>query len=560
MPHNTEPPRVKITTTTLGGFTPGVDTRQPEIRPQPLHRKPKRGFRIFFIILTSVLLIGIGLLTGRFLQLSTKIFVGQKNSFTSRIKSIFQGSTGQLQLEGEDLGQINILLLGIGGEGHDGPYLTDTLILAQIRPDLNAISFISIPRDYLIDTPGLQGRKINAAFAEGMARSNKDWATGGEWAREAVESISGLKIPYFAVVDFRGFEKAVDEVGGLDITIERTFTDYSFPNDATNGYLPPVTFTQGFEHMNGKRALIFARSRHAAGLEGSDFARSTRQQKIIHAFKDKVVNLNLITDANTINKLLGVVADHFHTNLQPEELFHLYSLVKNYQKNQLLFLNLDPITNLICPQILEENSAYVLVPCPGKNELDIEQFFKNSFTIGKLANEKSTVWIADASKNTKNFQYAEKTLTDAGITVYQTGFSATTTTATTFFQVNPKPATADFLKNSLGATELSSPPADFKINKDKVDIILVLGTAFKIPIGNSQRQNSRYDKYKFRTGTSSPEENFNTATTTPDNALPRASSTQITTKKATTSPDTARSSTPTSTDPFGIDPKQLRPK
>jgi len=111
----------------------------------------------------------------------------------------------------------------------------------------------------------------------------------------------------------------------VDIKIDRTFTDYQYPDSGT-GYLPPQTFTAGWEHMDGARALIFARSRHAAA-RSSDFARSTRQQKVIQAFKDKTLNLNLITDSGKINSLLGTFADHFHTNI-PGEIYHLYSLIK----------------------------------------------------------------------------------------------------------------------------------------------------------------------------------------------------------------------------------------
>ena len=109
-----------------------------------------------------------------------------------------------------------------------------------------------------------------------------------------MQNLTGLQVPYFAVMDFSGFEKAIDQVGGVDVTVDRTFTDYQYPDSGT-GYLPPQTFTAGPQHMDGARALIFARSRHAAGVEGSDFARSQRQQKIIDAFKQKVLSMNLVS-------------------------------------------------------------------------------------------------------------------------------------------------------------------------------------------------------------------------------------------------------------------------
>src|SRR5262249_6640670 len=159
----------------------------------------------------------------------------------------------------------------------------------------------------------------------------------------------------------------------------------------------PVTFQQGELKLTGERALIYARSRHAAGSEGSDFARSQRQQIVIQAFKQKAISLNLISDIGSINSLADIFADHFHTNLEPGELYRLYDITKGFNNDQLLSLPLDPASKLICSRILETNGAYVLVPCVGKTERDIENFFLNAFTIGKLARERSTVWISDST-------------------------------------------------------------------------------------------------------------------------------------------------------------------
>ncbi len=410
----------------------------------------------------------------RAVNLSDKIFVGKKTTFFEKVRDFIRGGGDNAKLVGEDLGQINILLLGIGGEGHDGPYLSDTIILAEIRPDLGEISLVSIPRDYLATLPdNLGNRKINAAFAEGFNKK-KDWDEAGLWARQAVEKMSGQKIPYFAVIDFAGFEKAINQVGGVDVHIDQTFTDYSYP-DNNLGYLPPLTFTEGDEHMNGTRALQFARSRHAAGPEGSDFARSTRQKKIISAFKAKVLSLNLITNAGTINSLLGTFADHFHTNVTPGEMFHLFSLIKEHNLNSFISLSLDPATSLVCPKIMEDTGAYVLVPCEGKSEADIKNFFKNVFSLGKMVQEKSAIWLSTSSGDRTAYQQADQKLKETGLTVWELAYKGEALNKNIFYQVNPKPATAEFIKNTLNATEVTLPPPGVNINKEKVDVIIILG-------------------------------------------------------------------------------------
>jgi LCP family protein required for cell wall assembly len=435
--------------------------------------RPKRILKtVLSLLIVVILVLGVSVVL-RAVDLSNKIFVGNKISFFQKIVQVFGGS--QVRLTGEDLGQINILLLGIGGQGHDGPYLSDTMILAQIRPDSGAIALTSIPRDYWADIPGLNSRaKINEAFSDGYLQ-NHDYNQGGQMAIKTVENLTGLTVPYFAVVDFSGFEKAVDQIGGLDIKVDTGFTDNTFPNDATYGYLPPQTFAAGWQHMDGSRALIFARSRHAEGLEGGDFARSARQQKVIQAFKEKVVNLNLITDAGKINSLINIFADHFHTNLSPSEIFRVYSLAKDKNINKFLSLSLDPVTGLICPEILAESGAYVLTPCPGKSEEDIQNFFKNAFSVGQLNAEKSIVWLADSTGNKTAYDTAYRHLTDAGLVVYQLSYTKDNLPQTLVYQLNPKPATAEFIKNDLHATEVTLPPPGVTLDKTRVDVVVVLG-------------------------------------------------------------------------------------
>jgi anionic cell wall polymer biosynthesis LytR-Cps2A-Psr (LCP) family protein len=159
-----------------------------------LTARGNRGKKSFvkkaLIIIGLIILVLLGAITLRAANLSDKIFVGTKTTFFEKVRDFIRGGGDNAKLEGEDLGQINILLLGIGGEGHDGPYLSDTMILAEIRPDLGQVSLVSIPRDYLTTLPKNFGdRKINAAFAEGY--NAQRWDEGGNGPR--VEKLSGKK-------------------------------------------------------------------------------------------------------------------------------------------------------------------------------------------------------------------------------------------------------------------------------------------------------------------------------------------------------------------------------
>jgi len=461
-----KPPKIQA----INGYAP---PEQISLFKSQSGKKPRKIFKkIFLILLVGVFILGAIVLT-KAANLSQKIFVGHTTTVFGKIWEAIRGISGQITVQGEREGQINILLLGIGGEGHEGPYLSDTMILAQINPKNSEIAFVSVPRDLLAELPNNLGeRKINAVFAEGAART-KDWNEAGRWSRMAVERLSGQVIPYFAVVDFTGFTKAADEINGLDIIVDKTFTDSEFPDEKL-GYLSPITFTQGLEHMDGARALQYARSRHGSNGEGSDFARSLRQQKVIKAFKEKILKLNLITSAGRISSLLGIFADNFHTNLSPGEIFRLYDIVKEQNIQTFLSLSLDLDTGILCAGS-HETAGYILIPCPGKTASDARNFFKNAFVFGKLAEEKSVIWLGDSTANPAAFEAAEKKLQQANLTVLKLNYDKDDLSQTLIYQVNLKPATTEFIKNTLSGKVVSIPPRGVKVDASKVDIIVILG-------------------------------------------------------------------------------------
>ena len=433
-------------------------------------KKTRRLLKIILIFLFIIILGLGGFVALRASNLAGKIFVGDNQHWYSRISDLL--STGN-SLKGESEGQVNVLLLGIGGPGHDGPYLSDTIIVAQLKPDEKKATLISIPRDYLVNTKEFGQRKINSVFAETYAQT-KDWDKSGQATIDVVEKMSGLEIPYFAVIDFEGFKKTVDVIGGVEVNIERSFTDYTFPNDS-EGYIPAVTFEEGMEMMDGERALIFARSRHASGPEGSDYARSARQQKIIHAAKTKLVSLNIVSDAGKINELFTIIGDHFHTNLTPGEMIRLYTLTKDYGSESVISLSLDPESNIICPEVLESNGAFVLTLCDGKNNQDLIDYFKNSFSAGAITSEEAVVWLADSTVSQKLYKKTETELTSNGLTVYKVLYTGKPLTQNVVYAVNQKNATINLIKDRLNASEVSLAPPGIKVDPAKVDVIVILG-------------------------------------------------------------------------------------
>lgn len=261
-----------------------------------------------------------------------------------RYFSLFWGLTVDRRVDVKQTkdGSVNILLLGKGGGTHDGPDLTDTIILANINPDKNKVTMVSIPRDlYLTSTKS----KINKVYADGQQNNEK----GILLSRAAVNSLTGVQPDYAVVIDFSGFEKLIDLLGGIDVKVENTLDDYAYPVEgkedelcdhtedgiasfsaqiatasATEFDIFPCRFQhlhvdEGVQPMDGKTALQFVRSRHALGQEGSDFARSKRQQNVINAIRDKVLSLGTLANPLKVVGIIGILKDNIATDIKEEE-------------------------------------------------------------------------------------------------------------------------------------------------------------------------------------------------------------------------------------------------
>ncbi|MEK7123084.1 MAG: LCP family protein [Patescibacteria group bacterium] len=259
-----------------------------------------------------------------------------------------------------DDGRINILLMGIGGGAHEGAYLTDTIILASIHPDTHRVALISIPRDLLVPLDGYGWRKINNANAFGEMKQE---GYGGEFARRTVEQILGVPIQYYLRVDFQGFADIVDILGGLSITVDNSFTDYKYPT--LDKKYQTVSFEKGPQIVDGQRALMYVRSRHSLdNNEGSDFARSRRQQKILAAVKEKVFSTTLFFRPQKISEILDAVKSNISTNMEVWEMLTAANSLKKIDLNNIITVVLDDdVGGMLTSEVID--GAYVLRPRGG---------------------------------------------------------------------------------------------------------------------------------------------------------------------------------------------------
>jgi len=320
----------------------------------------------------------------------------------SQIRHLVESAETKLKGESDD--RINILLLGIGGKNHDGGLLTDTIMLASLKPSEKKLSLLSVPRDLAVPIENMGWRKINSvnAYAE-----MKTPGSGGLAISQTISDIFQIPVDYYVTVDFAGFEKIIDDLGGIKINVENTFDDYKYPilgNEAApwEQRFEYLHIEKGEQIMNGQTTLKYVRSRHAYGIEGSDFARSRRQQKVLEAVKEKVMSLNVLFKPSMISKIISDINENYSTNLKIWEIVKLWGLTKDIKTENITSRVLDNSPSGLLVDIIGEDGAYILSPRSG-DFAEIKYLVNNIFTDApatdkeKVKEEKATVEIRNGT-------------------------------------------------------------------------------------------------------------------------------------------------------------------
>jgi len=281
--------------------------------------------------------------------------------FRDRVKKEFSpvsivGGTEKINIKQTD-GRTNILILGsdkrdFGSESGRNS-LTDTILVASIGNVDNDVVLISLPRDLWINNYTLENgynysSKINEVYAN----------AGIEELKKQMEVVLGIPIHYYVMVTFDLFENIIDTLGGIEVNVENSFTDYAYPvegkeNDTCGrtqeeadkiikeeqekgieldalAVFPCryeiVKFEQGPQTMDGKTALKYARSRHGDNGEGTDFARSKRQQNVILAVKNNALSLKTLTNISKLKELYNQYVNNVETDIDLQVIQSLYQL------------------------------------------------------------------------------------------------------------------------------------------------------------------------------------------------------------------------------------------
>ncbi len=402
----------------------------------------------------------------KLVQVSGKVFGGSTNaSALDQLGRLIV--PGDRQLKQDANHRTNILLAGYGGPGHDGAYLADTIIFVSIDNTTNDIATLSIPRDLLVDLPNYGYRKINNALAFGMSETNPHG--GDSMLTNAVQVVTGQTVHYFAKIDFNGFKAAVDAVGGVDITVDTAFKDYEYP-DSNYGY-QTISFDAGKQQMDGEQALEFVRSRHGTNGEGSDFARSKRQQKLLFALREKALSLGTLTNPSKVSGLLDSLGNHVFTTFELWEVARLGAILKELTPEKVVTRVLETTTDNLVVVGRGADGAYVIQPRVGLgNWSEVHDLAANIFQLNVVQREAATIQVVNATTRTGLAESVGHTLRGFGFDV-QTVASPEEATADTTTVVDLSggnaPQTVASLQHRYNASVATTMPANLTLTPGK---------------------------------------------------------------------------------------------
>ena len=290
-------PDVQASTLPLPGRRHAILDPSREVPPElrylaPARRRRHWVRRVFFSIAIGMILY-------------TLIAVHRLADFGAAISPQSPFSTQTQWMGGA--ARINMVILSYGGPGHDGPYLTDSLLVISYLPTNGSTALLSVPRDLWVQVPPNSGNyaKLNTAYAYGYEHGGT--AVAGTLASGKVSTVLGIAVPYWVSIDFGGFERLIDAAGGVNVDVPAAFDASYSPN-----YTPSQHFAAGMTHMDGVLALAYARARYCIpAVAAGDFARSARQQQLVMAIANNLRSPALSFRANAVmDALQPVVASN----------------------------------------------------------------------------------------------------------------------------------------------------------------------------------------------------------------------------------------------------------
>lgn len=381
---------------------------------------------------------------------------------------------------------VNILLLGLDYRPTEEDTRADTQIIVHIDPAAKTASMLSIPRDLYVTIPGFGPGRINQSYQLGDRAERLDPESvpggGSTLAMSTISATFGIPIDYYAQVNFQGFEQVVDAMGGLKIDVPSPLVDNEFPLSSSS-YGTPGTYTSsygatrvyipaGVQHMNGKTALQYARSRHA----DSDLGRNKRQQQVLLALKQQGMSLNILPRLGELaNKLSGAV----HTDIPLDKIPSLAKLAQEIGSDSITTCAIDAT---MVEQTILDSGADVLMPIWERIRPKVKQCFSDP----RLANENARLSVQNGTTVGGTARVVSELLAEKGLNVADLSSAPDQgqhpRTTITDYTGGQKPHTIEVIKRELGLTDTAVLHADpeeapiaVNLDGEPVDILVMVG-------------------------------------------------------------------------------------
>ncbi len=428
-----------------------------------------------------LLLVGGGLVLRAFLT-GRNIFKGGGNSALLNNQDV-----DPTQLKGEGDGRVNIMILGKGGsEQRDGPDLTDTIIIASIDPIAKEAALLSIPRDLWVKSPTGYESKINEVYANAKYATLDDYPfkdrnsdeakekaekAGVEALKNVLSKSLGVPIHYHTMIDFAGFRKAIDTVGGIDINVTQDMAVKETLWLAEKGTYQ-LNAQPGWQHFDGWKALAFSRSRKTSTR--GDFSRAERQRAVILALKDKVLSTGTLANPIKINQLISDFGEQVSTDFSINEILRVYDLAKEIPGDKVVSVGLD---DYVHGDMI--NSLSVQVPKAGLFDFsEIQNYVRNVMRDAFLKKEDAKIMILNGTDTAGLATKKSTELKSYGYNILSVGDAPTkayTKTILVDLRNGTNKYTLSYLEKRLNLKASTSLP-DASINAGAADFVLILGT------------------------------------------------------------------------------------
>jgi LCP family protein required for cell wall assembly len=420
-----------------------------------------------------------------------------------KLHKVFKGGTGTAAalkanvkpelLKGEGQGRVNILLLGRGGGNHDGPDLTDTMMLVSVDPINHTSTLLSLPRDLWVNVPNQGVMKLNAAWETGEFKylgkvspgstNPKAISAGFSMVDQTVQQVLGVDINYNVLVDFQAFQQAVDTVGGVNVNVP---TDLVDPTMAWENGGNSTLAKAGLQDFNGKQALIYVRSRETS----SDFARAERQRSVLLALKSKVETLGTLSNPFKLSGLLNSFGNNVQTDLSISNANRLYSIMKNVSGANITSIGLNDTTTPGATQYVATgniNGQSVVLPKAGLFQYgDIQQFVRGQLKDPYIIKENSKIFVLNGTAMPGLATTKANELKSYGYNVTKVGNtpnSGWTQTTLVDLTHGKDKYTKNYLEERLGV-KASASLSDTTIPTNGADFVIIIGNDEANPTQN----------------------------------------------------------------------------